>query len=137
MKKTPRITFNGKSYDVEAEIIGDDVQVATPRPAPVHASAPAPRAAPAYSPPPAAAPAPTSPAPSSGGPGDLPSPLAGKVVSIDAPEGTAVTAGQTVMTLEAMKMNTSVSAPTDGTVKKVLVQPGDGVEEGQTLMTIA
>ena len=47
-----------------------------------------------------------------------------------------VKAGAPVLTLEAMKMNTVVSAPTDGTVSVVHVNPGDVVEEGQPLLTI-
>jgi biotin carboxyl carrier protein len=58
------------------------------------------------------------------------------VVSIDVPIGAEVTAGQQVITLEAMKMNTVVSAPAGGTVKAVHVAAGDSVEEGQALLTI-
>ncbi|MCD8482497.1 MAG: acetyl-CoA carboxylase biotin carboxyl carrier protein subunit [Verrucomicrobia bacterium] len=85
-----------------------------------------------------AAPAPAAAAksPAAAGAGDVTSPLAGKVVSIDAPVGTAVKAGDKVITLEAMKMNTVVSASSDGTVKAILVNPGDSVEEGQPLLTI-
>jgi len=134
MKKTLRITFNGKSYDVVAEIIGDDVSVApAPRPAAPRPSAP--RGAAAATPAPVA-PAPKPAAAPAAGAGDLPSPLAGKVVSIDAPVGTAVAEGQTVITLEAMKMNTTVPAPCAGTITAVHVNAGDSVEEGQALLTI-
>lgn len=130
MKKTFRISVNGKSFDVVAEMLddgGQPMQMAAPR------SAGAARAARAAAP---AAAAPSS-APIAAADGDVPSPLAGKVVSIDAPVGTAVKVGDQVITLEAMKMNTVVSSPVDGTVKAVHVQPGDGVEEGQPLLTIA
>lgn len=40
------------------------------------------------------------------------------------------------MTLEAMKMNTIVSAPAGGTVKAINVSAGDQVEEGQGLLVI-
>jgi biotin carboxyl carrier protein len=130
MKKQFRITLNGKSYDVEAEILGEEAPAGPPagggsgrRPArSAGAAAPAPQ--------PAKAPAP------SGDSGDVPSPLAGKVVSIEVSTGDAVEAGQTILILEAMKMNTVVSAPVGGTVKKIHVQPGAGVEEGQALLTI-
>jgi biotin carboxyl carrier protein len=69
--------------------------------------------------------------------GEVLSPLAGKVVSIDAAVGTPVVAGQTVITLEAMKMNTLITATATGTVAAVHVLPGDGVEEGQLLMSLA
>lgn len=130
MKKTLRISFNGKSYDVVAELLGED-GVAPTTPASSGAAAAAVAATPTSAPVPAAP-----SAPAAGGAGDIPSPLAGKVVSIDATVGTAVKAGQAVMTLEAMKMNTVVSAPADGTVSAVHVNPGDGVEEGQLLMSL-
>jgi biotin carboxyl carrier protein len=63
--------------------------------------------------------------------------LAGKVVSIDIKEGTEVKAGDQIITLEAMKMNTVVSSPVDGTVMAIKVAPGDSVEEGQPLLTIS
>ena len=64
------------------------------------------------------------------------SPLAAVVVSIDVNVGDAVTEGQKVVTLEAMKMNTIVAAPAAGTVKAILVAAGDGVEEGQALVEV-
>lgn len=132
MKRQFRISLNGKTFEVEAEMIGEELP---PPPAPSQgggrrgarsggASVPAPQ-------PSAPQAAPVS------ADGALPSPLAGKVVSIDAPAGTQVEAGQTVITLEAMKMNTVVAAPQAGTVEKVHVNPGDAVEEGQPLLTIA
>jgi biotin carboxyl carrier protein len=129
MKKTLRISFNGKTYEVVAEILGEDDSSPSARPAgtPAAAAAAAPMGAAASSAPrPAAA----------GGAGEIPSPLAGKVVSIDAKVGTPVKAGQGVITLEAMKMNTVVSAAADGIVAAVHVTPGDSVEEGQLLMTL-
>jgi biotin carboxyl carrier protein len=129
MKKEFRITLNNKTYDVVAEIIGEeDAPVPiVPRAARRTAAAAAAPAASSAAPKAAAAPA---------GKGDIPSPLAGKVVSIDVQKGASVKAGDQVITLEAMKMNTVVSASTDGTVEAILVAPGDSVEEGQPLMTI-
>lgn len=130
MKKLLRITVNGKVFDVEAELLDVPGTPAASKPA---------GAARAASSAPVTAPAPsekTTTAPVAGD-GDIASPLAGKVVSIDAPVGTAVKAGTKVITLEAMKMNTIISAPADGTVKAVHVAPGDSVEEGQLLMSLA
>lgn len=129
MKKQLRITVNGKTFEVTAELL-DQGGAAAPAPAP-RATAPRPAAA---------APAPT-PAPSAaqagGGEGELLSPLAGKVVSIDKPVGSDVAEGDTVMTLEAMKMNTVVQADRAGKIEKVLVAAGDSVEEGQPLLIIS
>jgi biotin carboxyl carrier protein len=130
MKKTFRITLNDKTFEVVAEVIGDDTPPAREsgagrRPArsagAAAVTAPAPKAA---------------PAPAGGGGGDVPSPLAGKVVSIDVSVGDSVTAGQQIATLEAMKMNTVVSSSAAGSVKAIHVAAGDSVEEGQALLTI-
>jgi biotin carboxyl carrier protein len=66
----------------------------------------------------------------------LPSPLAGKVVSLSVEPGTMVQEGDELLILEAMKMNTHFRAPQAGTVGEVLVRPGDQVEEGQTLLML-
>jgi biotin carboxyl carrier protein len=126
MKKQFRITLNGKSYDVVAEIIGEESNAA-----PTGGARPARSGAAAGA---APAPQPAAAAPTGGG--SVPSPLAGKVVSIDVAIGAQVKAGQQVITLEAMKMNTVVSAPNAGTLKAVHVSAGDAVEEGQALLTI-
>lgn len=133
MKKL-RVTVEGKAYEVLVELLDET----GPAPA-APAVAPAPVAAPAALAPisaPAASPAAPKPA-AAGGAGDIPSPLAGKVVSIDVKVGQAVAEGAQVATVEAMKMNTYIYAPRAGTVAAVLVNPGDGVEEGAPLLRIA
>jgi len=130
MKKQFRITLNGKSYDVVAEITGED-------PAPPSTSSASSQRRPARSAGAGAVAAPSEKkAPAAGPGGDVPSPLAGKVVSIDVALGASVEAGQNILTLEAMKMNTIVSSPAAGTVKAIHVSPGDAVEEGQSLLSI-
>ena len=51
-------------------------------------------------------------------------------------EGDAVKAGQVLLTLEAMKMETEINAPADGTVKGILVAVGDAVQGGQGLVAL-
>ena len=132
MKKL-KVTVDGKVYEVSVEIEGEaapaSVAPAAPAPAPV-ASAPisAPVAAPA--PAPASAPAPA-------GASGVPSPLAGKVVSIDTKVGASVKDGDQILTIEAMKMNTYIYANKAGTVSAINVGVGDGVEEGQILAVIS
>jgi len=133
MTKQLKVTVDGKVYQVTVEFTDDAPEMAAPAVlAPV--SLPvvsAPVAAPAAAPAPTAAPA----APS--GPGGLRSPLAGKVVAVEVQVGQAVTEGQRVVTLEAMKMNTYINAPKAGKVTAVHVHPGDAVDEGAPLLEIA
>ncbi|MEO8611455.1 MAG: biotin/lipoyl-containing protein [Chloroflexota bacterium] len=68
--------------------------------------------------------------------GDLTAQMPGQVVDILVSEGEAVNAGQTLMLLEAMKMQIRVSAPQEGRVKRLLVGKGMVVERGQLLAEI-
>lgn len=70
------------------------------------------------------------------GEGEVPAPLAGTVAKILVAEGDAVKAGQVLLTLEAMKMETEINAPADGTVKGILVAVGDAVQGGQGLVAL-
>ena len=70
------------------------------------------------------------------GEGEIPAPLAGTVAKILVAEGDAVKAGQVLLTLEAMKMETEINAPADGTVKGILVAVGDAVQGGQGLVAL-
>lgn len=133
--------MDGKAYDVTVEM--DD------EPLPASGS----HGGPAAAPPPAipssasasvvSAPLAPSPAPAattgSGGasePGDVPSPLAGRVTAVNVQAGQDVKEGDHLITLEAMKMNTFVIAPRTGKVKAVKVTVGVAVEEGQALVTL-
>jgi biotin carboxyl carrier protein len=122
MKKL-RVTVDGKAYDVLVEIL--DEPVAAEHPAHVESSH--------VSSPPVKSPT----ASASSAAGDVPSPLAGKVVSVEVKPGQKVAAGAQLLTLEAMKMNTYVFAPAAGTVEAILVAPGDAVAEGQALVKIS
>ena len=63
-------------------------------------------------------------------------PLPGVVLAIPVKVGQAVKAADTVLTLEAMKMENAIHAGVDGTVKEILVAAGDSVLEGNTLIVI-
>ncbi len=125
MKKL-KVTVDGKVYEVDVEILDDGGQ---------HAYVPPARSAQssASAAPPAAASAPKPVA----GDGEVPSPLSAVVVSVDVKEGDSVKEGDQLITLEAMKMNTLVTAPVAGTIGEILVGPGDAVEEGQGLLKIS
>lgn len=70
------------------------------------------------------------------GSGAVTSPIAGTVLEIRCKPGDQVSSGQVVLVVEAMKMKTSIAAPTDGKVKSVPVAVGDSVREGQTLVEL-
>jgi biotin carboxyl carrier protein len=125
MIKKIRVTVDRKPFDVTVEIPDEAQPAVAPAPvaAPVAASAPAPAAAPASAPVQAAA-------------GDVPSPLSGHIVSILVTPGQAVKKGDTLLSIEAMKMNTAVLSPKDGKVSVVHVKVGDVVSEGQPVAQV-
>jgi biotin carboxyl carrier protein len=65
--------------------------------------------------------------------GELVSPMPGQVRAVQAAEGDRVVKGQTLMVVEAMKMEIKVAAPLAGRVARILVQPGQAVEKDQLL----
>ena len=65
------------------------------------------------------------------------SPLPGTITSVNVKVGDAVAAGDTVVVLEAMKMQNNIECETSGTVTSVMVNTGDSVMEGTVLVTIA
>jgi biotin carboxyl carrier protein len=63
-------------------------------------------------------------------------PIPGLVVKVNVDEGDEVQAGQSIVILEAMKMQNELRAPRDGTVATVKVKAGDSVNQGATLVTL-
>ncbi len=68
--------------------------------------------------------------------GSLLAPMPGTVVRVAVTAGDQISAGSTVLVLEAMKMQHTVSAPTDGTVTELSVKPGDQVAAGEVLAVV-
>lgn len=68
--------------------------------------------------------------------GELTAPMPGQVRAVNVSEGDAVTKGQTLLLLEAMKMEIRVQSPQAGVVKKLLVKQGQTVEREQILIEI-
>lgn len=133
MIKKLKVSVDGKTYDVTVETFDD---ASTTHPAAYQVPPPASPALVSS----AAVAAPVAPKPSAAQPaaeGALVSPLAGKVVTIHVSVGDSVAAGAEVVTLEAMKMNTVISANAAGKVSRILVAAGDAVEEGQALVEFA
>lgn len=68
--------------------------------------------------------------------GELTAPMPGQVRAVNVSEGEAVTKGQTLLVLEAMKMEIRVQAAREGVVKKLFVKQGQTVEREQILVEI-
>ncbi|MEP0072303.1 MAG: sodium-extruding oxaloacetate decarboxylase subunit alpha [Marinomonas sp.] len=66
----------------------------------------------------------------------VPSPLAGNIFKVLVSPGQQVEEGETIMILEAMKMETEISAPKSGVVGSINVKEGDSVQVGHTLLTL-
>lgn len=69
--------------------------------------------------------------------GELTAPMPGQVRAVNVSEGDTVTKGQTLIVLEAMKMEMKIQAPSDGTVNKLFVKQGDTVEREQMLIEVS
>lgn len=118
--KNLRITVNGTAYDVQVEELGSSSAPSqTPAGAPV--SAPAPK-----------------PAAPSGSAGSIvvKAPMPGTVVNVVVSVGQTVKAGDDLVFIEAMKMETPVKAPQDATVATIDVAKGESVDSGKVLVTL-
>lgn len=70
------------------------------------------------------------------GSGEMRAPLPGVIVSIPVKEGDEVKAGQPIMIIEAMKMESEIASPIDAKVAKIMVKERSLVQEGDTLMIL-
>ena len=69
--------------------------------------------------------------------GDILAPMPGAVLEVLVGEGDRVERNQTVVVMESMKMELAITAPRDGMVRRVSVQPGQQVERGMRLLELA
>ncbi|MCO6500361.1 MAG: biotin/lipoyl-binding protein [Vicingus serpentipes] len=66
--------------------------------------------------------------------GDLKAPMPGLVLDVSVLEGEEVKKGDTLLILEAMKMENVIKSPTDGVVKKISIKKGEAVEKNQLIL---
>ncbi len=129
------IKVNGQAYEVEVEEVAGGF---APAPVVPVAAAPAPAVAPVAAPAPEkakAAPAPAPVAAPAGGT-QLKAPMPGTVIDFKATNGATVKKGQTVLILEAMKMENEIVAPADGVITFV-ASKGASVNTDDLLAVIA
>ena len=119
-----KVTVNGKVYEVETEAAAPAAKpVAKPAPVAPKPAAAAPKAEAK----PAAAPAAGV---------QVKSPLPGSVIKVLVSEGQAVKRGDTLLTLESMKMENAIMAEQDGTVKQIAVTAGQNVMQDDLLIVL-
>ena len=142
-----KVVVNGRPYDVvinksEGELA--TALAAEARPAVVSSRAPEPKPVahkpaapkPEAAPKPAAA-APASGKPATGGAGALKAPIPGVIMDIKVSVGAQVLEGETVVVLEAMKMENDLVAQMSGTIAEIRVQKGQQVNTGDVLLVIS
>ena len=124
-----KVEVNGITFEMTkhgSSLVEEDLPTVS-----TEGAAAAPAAAPAAEP--AAAPA----AKGAAGAGTpVKAPLPGVVTKVLVQNGQAVKKGETVLVLEAMKMENNINAECDGAITGICVAPGDSVKEGTTLLTI-
>lgn len=68
---------------------------------------------------------------------DIKAPMPGLILNVNIKEGQEVLEGDTLLILEAMKMENIISAPKDGIIKTVLIKTGGTVEKGELMIEMA
>lgn len=125
-----KVTLNNRTYEVEVEagqaMLVDEYEAYAPAPA----AAPAPVAA-------APAAASVSAAPALAAGEAVKSPMPGNILKINVTVGQKVNEGDTLLVLEAMKMENEIAAPKAGTVAQIIVSNGAVVETGAPLVVIS
>ena len=125
-----KVTLKNRTYEVEVEagqaMLVDEYEAYAPAPA----AAPAPVAA-------APAAASVSAAPALAAGEVVKSPMPGNILKINVTVGQKVNEGDTLLVLEAMKMENEIAAPKAGTVAQIIVSKGAVVETGAPLVVIS
>ncbi|MBQ4352196.1 MAG: biotin/lipoyl-binding protein [Prevotella sp.] len=123
-----KVTVNGIPFEVETKqpikaAPKAKVKVEAPKPAAAAPAQPAPKPA-------------AQPAAAAGAGTKVTAPLPGTITEVCVTVGQQVKEGQTVVILEAMKMQNNIEAETTGTITSIMVKQGDTVMEGSVLVTI-
>ena len=126
-----KVNVNGIPFELELQKPINAAKHPTMNKPKVEAPAPAP-AAPAV----AAAPAPAAPAAPAGAGNPVKAPLPGTITDVKVQVGQTVAVGETLLVLEAMKMQNNIESDYTGQVTSILVKQGETVMEGAVLLTI-
>ena len=127
-----QITIDGENYELEVEVLEED-------------ESPQPPYGTSYTPMPATVQSTSTPAARTQAPAAEPSgnedkicrsPITGIVIRVNVAPGQAIAENELIMVLEAMKMETNVTAPRAGKVKSILVAAGDSVKANQVIVEL-
>jgi methylmalonyl-CoA carboxyltransferase 1.3S subunit len=124
-----KITVDGKAYEVDVDVVDDDRGPAGP--VSYYQSSPTAVSSVVAPPPPAAAGAPL---PAGDEAKVCRSPIAGVVFKVNAQVGQSIQVNDPILVLEAMKMETNITAPAPGKIKAINAAVGDAVQTGQILV---
>ena len=124
-----RITMDGKTYEMEIELMNGNAPVAAPKKEEAPVKAASVQAAPVKT---AAAAAVQQPATGNA----VTSPMPGTILKVNVSLGDTVQKGQAILVLEAMKMENEISAPKAGKIIALHVKQGDSVQGGDALFEI-
>ena len=113
------VKVNGKQMEVEVEVMGTG---SSPAPAVVQ---------------PAAVQAAPEPVPTGVPNLKIESPMPGSIFKVEVSVGQSVAEGETLIVLEAMKMENDIVAPRAGTVKQILVSQGTAVNTGDVMVVLS
>lgn len=125
-----QIAVEGKTYEIEVEVVEDDAFPRHPNYGP-------------YTPIPAtvqSTPLPSSATPPAASEANVEeakvcrSPVAGLVIKVNVQAGQEIKTDDLIMVLEAMKMETNITAPRAGKIASIAVNQGDGVQAGQVVV---
>jgi glutaconyl-CoA/methylmalonyl-CoA decarboxylase subunit gamma len=122
------VKVDGKNYRVEVE-----EESVSPAAAGAPKSSPPPRLPIQNIPSPVTPPRPTVP---DGSQAMVNSPLPGTILDIKVSEGDMVSQGQTLVILEAMKMENEIPSPVEGKISSIKIEKGDSVSTGDLLLTL-
>ena len=128
-----KVQVNGIKFEVELKQPINPAHAIRKQPEVHQQASAAPQQAPASQAPAAAAAQPAASATGS----QVKAPLPGTITSVNVKVGDVVKDGDTVVVLEAMKMQNNIETEFSGTVTSILVNQGDSVLEGAVLLTIA
>ena len=128
-----RITVEGKTYEVDVEVLEDAPVGSILRGSPATTMVPPVTPSPS-TPPPDAAIAPRAAVETTGN--VVNAPIVGTIMQLKVAVGDTVAVNQVLLVMEAMKMETNIASPVAGRVKAIHVSPGQAVKAGQLLVEL-